>query len=84
MGGAGNTTYAVRVYNRALTDAERLQNHFVDIAAYLGADISALSSMTAEARVNLFTCARGWAVNTVTKEEVENTIKTKRGKEYVF
>ncbi len=34
--------YAIRVYNRALTAAEYLQNHFVDMAAYFGLDISLL------------------------------------------
>jgi hypothetical protein len=28
--------YAVRVYNRVLTAAEKAQNHFADVAAYLG------------------------------------------------
>ncbi len=32
--------YAIRVYNRALTEDEFLQNHFVDMAAYFGLDLS--------------------------------------------
>jgi len=32
--------YAVRVYNRELSQAEQYQNHFVDIAAYYGLDLS--------------------------------------------
>ena len=75
MGGVGNTTYAVRVYNRDLTEAERLQNLFVDVAAYVGADISGLSAMTEEARALVFSASAGWAVNAVTREGVENTIK---------
>ena len=40
--GQSSTVYAIRVYDRTLSDAEYLQNHFVDIAAYFGLDISRL------------------------------------------
>ena len=36
------TVYAIRVYSRALTAAEMAQNHFVDMAAYFGLDLSKL------------------------------------------
>ena len=32
--------YAIRVYNRVLTDAERNQNHFADLANYFGLDVA--------------------------------------------
>lgn len=35
--------YAIRVYNRALTAEEQLQNHFADIVYYYGLDISEFS-----------------------------------------
>jgi len=35
------TLYSVRVYNRALTDAERAQNHFADLCKYHEVDLSA-------------------------------------------
>ena len=37
-----NVTYSIRLYNRALNSAEKAQNHFVDLCAYFGADISSL------------------------------------------
>ncbi len=42
MGGMAGTVYAVRVYDRVLTEEERAQNHFADLVYYYGIDISAL------------------------------------------
>ena len=38
------TVYAIRVYNRALSEVEQLQNHFADIAYYYALDISAFKT----------------------------------------
>ncbi len=38
------TVYAIRVYNRVLTEEEQLQNHFADLVYYYGLDISAFKS----------------------------------------
>ncbi|MBQ8907628.1 MAG: right-handed parallel beta-helix repeat-containing protein [Clostridia bacterium] len=44
------TTYAVRVYDAVLTEYEMAYNHFVDMLAYAGADIKALTDLDAESQ----------------------------------
>ncbi len=45
--------YAIRIYNRVLTEAELLQNHFADLCAYYGLDVSAFLEYVPEARRTL-------------------------------
>ncbi len=45
--------YAIRVYQRTLNDAELLQNHFADLCAYFGADVSPLYDMDDEDRASV-------------------------------
>ena len=42
MGHMAGTVYAVRVYDRVLSEAEMAQNHFADLVYYYGLDISAI------------------------------------------
>ncbi len=44
LNGVPGDIYAVRIYDRALTAAERAQNHFADLAAYFELDVSGLIS----------------------------------------
>ena len=46
--------YAVRVYNDLLTDADRVQNHFADLAAYTKTDLAIFSKLDNEARESLY------------------------------
>ena len=45
--------YAIRVYNRALTDEEKLHNSFVDKAAWYGLDVSEFSTLDATVQKNI-------------------------------
>ena len=53
MQNCANTLYAVRVYDRALTAEEIEWNTFVDIAAYVGADVDALAGISEAQKVSL-------------------------------
>ncbi|MBP3436821.1 MAG: hypothetical protein J6K61_02805 [Clostridia bacterium] len=44
------TAYAVRLYDATLTETERQQNHFIDVAAFYGLDLSAFKEMDAETK----------------------------------
>ncbi len=48
------TVYAIRVYDRALTQDEKNQNHFADLAAYYEFDLSLLSALNDSGRVALY------------------------------
>ncbi len=49
-----STVYAIRVYDRTLTEAEKLQNHFADLAGYYGFDLSTVATLDDEKRAVLY------------------------------
>ncbi len=66
------SVYAVRTYKRVLTDAERMQNHFVDIAFALHLDVDGIFDLTEKQRVSAMSALgeafKNLDLNTVTKE----------------
>lgn len=54
MYGFPGTVYEVRIYNRVLTEAERQQNYFVDLARAFALDVTGVAELSAEDRAALF------------------------------
>ena len=50
MVGMAGTVYSIRLYSRALTDAERTQNAFADVVRYHKVDLTAYNAMAEEAK----------------------------------
>ncbi|MBE6656418.1 MAG: hypothetical protein E7609_06100 [Ruminococcaceae bacterium] len=48
------TVYAIRVYNRALTDAEKLHNSFIDKAAFYQLEIDGFTGLDAAKKENIY------------------------------
>ena len=46
--------FAIRLYDRALTEAEVVQNHFADLALHLGLDITELLTLNDTARAKVY------------------------------
>ena len=69
--------YAIRVYNRVLTDAERIQNHFADLVAITGAelDIDAFNALSATAKAAAYNAVKDIAVEDATAQVVTAAIK---------
>ncbi|MBP3436449.1 MAG: hypothetical protein J6K61_00880 [Clostridia bacterium] len=53
------TVHSVRLYDKTLTDAESAWNHFVDLMAYAGADMTAFNSAGAELQATIIRSLRG-------------------------
>jgi hypothetical protein len=49
-----SNVYAIRVYDRPLTEAEVIQNHFADLALYLGLDITEVLALDDTARAKVY------------------------------
>lgn len=58
--GMASKVYAFRFYNRALTDAERAQNHFADLAKWFRLDLTQYNLMSAADRAELHTRLAGF------------------------
>ena len=54
MVGVAGHVYAIRVYDKVLTDAERAQNHAVDLMAYFGLDVTGFAAATEEAKARVY------------------------------
>jgi hypothetical protein len=59
MYGFPGTVYQVRIYNRVLSEAERQQNYFVDLARAFGVSVAGISSLSAEEKAMLFRATAG-------------------------
>ena len=58
MGHTAGTVFAIRVYNRVLSEAEIAQNHFADLVYYYGLDVSIVrSTLNAMGDMTLITSA---------------------------
>jgi hypothetical protein len=70
--------YAIRTYDRNLNDAEIMQNHFVDLCAYAGVDVSKLVALDDAMRATvLATLSKTFAdrtFSTANKDEIETAI----------
>ena len=73
MQNCANTLYAVRVYDRALSEEEIAWNTLVDIAAYVGADVSVLAACGEEQRLLIATETDALTFAS-SKEDVESAI----------
>ncbi len=74
--------YAVRVYSDLLTDAERAQNHFADVAAYYTLDVTDYLTLTEaeQAKVHeAFTTVRIDRGNTLDMQTYLNTLVAMKG-----
>ncbi|MBQ5791179.1 MAG: hypothetical protein IIW19_00535, partial [Clostridia bacterium] len=72
--GYAGTAYTVRVYDRALTEAEMQQNHFADLAASVNLDISAYLAASEDSRAFVNRIFAGFAVGT-SKEALEESLE---------
>ena len=54
MYGFPGTVYQVRIYNRVLSEAERQQNYFVDLARAFGVDVSGVAVLSQADKATLF------------------------------
>ncbi|MBP3437181.1 MAG: hypothetical protein J6K61_04680, partial [Clostridia bacterium] len=52
------TVHSVRLYDKTLTDAEGAHNHFIDLMAYAGADMTAFNAAGAETQAFIVTAMR--------------------------
>ncbi len=72
VGGVGLDVYRVRVYNRALTDAELAQNHFSDVAYYYGIDVLGFDKIPEAYRTQIIDTFKTVSFdNTYTLEELQ-------------
>ena len=55
--------YAIRYYNRALSQAETRQNHFADLAKFFRIDISLYTRLTAEGKAAIHAAAKAYSVD---------------------
>lgn len=67
--------YAIRIYPFALTDAQRAQNHFADLASYYGIDnVEAFDSLNDENKAALYDAFASVMVKDTNKAALENAI----------
>lgn len=59
MYGFPGTVYQVRIYNRVLSEAERQQNHFVDLARAFDVSVAGVAELSAEKKATLFRATAG-------------------------
>ncbi|MBQ1254729.1 MAG: hypothetical protein IIX91_02980, partial [Clostridia bacterium] len=73
MVGMAGTVYSVRLYDRALTEAERTQNAFADVVRYHKVDLTAYNAMAEQAQesVRKVIVAKGFKGN---KADIEASI----------
>lgn len=71
---------SIRVYNRVLTDAELAQNHFVDLAYALDADLTAYEAASADLKAKAHEAFKNVDESSMTAEEfaseLESLLKT--------
>ena len=74
--GVNASIYSVRVYNRALTDAEYKQNHFADIARQFHVSLALFNCMTDDQKAAIYDAYAETALTdaTLTKEAIEEKI----------
>lgn len=75
LGDMPGAAYAVRVYNRLLSDAEQTRNHFVDLCYAFGVDVTGLTLVKEEDLADL--CARYGSLtfrDSVRKAEIQQAV----------
>ena len=73
--GTAMDIYALRIYNRLLTEGERHQNHLADLAKYYLIDgLDALMEMSTEKLQFVASAVTGLRIGNTTKEAVESAI----------
>ncbi len=71
LNGNPGTVYAIRVYDRALSESERLHNHGVDLLAYFKVDISSLSAEDPYAYSRMLCEIARYDYDTVTRDSLQ-------------
>ncbi len=66
--------YALRVYDVTLTDAEKRQNHFADLAAYYGISLSVYHTLNDTYRALVHTKAASMQIGSATRDGIEAMI----------
>ncbi|MBQ5791750.1 MAG: hypothetical protein IIW19_03485, partial [Clostridia bacterium] len=59
MVGIAGSIYAIRVYDRTLTEAEMKQNHAVDLMAYFNMDVTGFAAASEEAKARVYEAFAG-------------------------
>ncbi|MBO5783956.1 MAG: hypothetical protein J6R33_03195, partial [Clostridia bacterium] len=63
--------YAIRYYDRALSQEETWQNHFADLAKFFRLNITEFSALTPEEKLEVYKAMRDLDLATSTREEVQ-------------
>lgn len=66
--------YALRVYDVTLTDAEKQQNHFADLAAYYGISLTSFFALDEEHRAIVYAKAEKMSLGNATRDGIEAMI----------
>lgn len=69
--------YAVRTYQKVLTEAERMQNHFVDLVFYTGyeLDVDAFAAMTESAKLAAYTAVKDVTMDKATANDIARAVE---------
>ncbi len=67
--------YAVRVYKKALTQAELYQNHFADLMKFYRVDMKEYDLLSAEKKAEIHTLFRDFKLTNTKDEETANAVK---------
>lgn len=70
------SVYVMRMYDAVLTEEEKAQNHFVDICAYYGLDVSLLSKVTEKEKKGIYACFSSVTFEDGNKEDLQKQLYT--------
>ena len=77
--------YAIRIYPFALSEAERAQNHFVDLASYYDIDnVDALIALSDGSKADLYESFASLMMKDTTKEAIEGAIDAAAARDAVI
>ena len=74
--------YAFRQYDRVLTDAELLQNHFADLAKFYRLDLSGYNMMNDEQKAATHLALNGFDLGTDAKDAIQAALNAEAAKLY--
>ncbi len=77
------TVYAIRVYDRVLTQGEIDQNHFADLAKFYKLDMYDYDSLTETEKANIHASLRSFFITETTDEETAAAVQSAYNTEYL-
>ena len=67
--------YSIRYYSTALSDAERAQNHFADIAKWYKLDLSYVNLLSGDELLPVYAAAAGFTVDADNRDEIAAAVE---------